>query len=71
MKEEEVEVGGLQLAHAPLLHHLLPRDRDQGFFSVFIMLRPGFKIQSGPRTQPLLPVIPQKTTGQEGGDCLM
>ena len=47
MEEEEVEVGGLQLAHAPLLHHLLPRERDQEFLSfVFIMLRPGFRTQA-------------------------
>ena len=46
MEEEEIEVGGLQLAHAAHRHHLLAPDRDQGFFFVFIMLRPGFRVQA-------------------------
>ena len=70
MKEEEVEVGGLQLAHAPLLHHLIAPDRDQGFFAIFIMLRPGFRTQTQGLNPCFLSFL-KKLSGRERGDCLM
>ena len=70
MKEEEVEVGGLQLAHAPLLHHLLARDRDQGYFAIFIMLRPGLRTQAQGLNPCFLSFL-KKLSGRERGDRLM